>query len=225
MEILKNTILKLVYRQGSNVERKYIVFNSGEPVYTSDTERLYIGNGSLSGGKVASNLFLGSNTDITSFTNAEIGDLAFNNDEKNLYRLKYSSFSDLSSWENVGGVYTSTDNKIVITNNEISLDNNTVISELSSNWFDGSIKVRYDSSLSSFSTENVTNSTRLSAGHYRFTYSPIIETQIPIVQTINNLDTLLYPRTINNTLSSCDVVILSSNQITVDKDFILKIDY
>lgn len=218
MEILKNTILKLIYRQGSNVDRKFIRFNSGEPAYTNDTERLYIGNGILSGGNPVSNFFLGTTTDITTFTNAEIGDTAFDNDKGKLYALDKTTASNLSSWENIGGVYTSGDSRVIINgSNQISLSGVAGTSR---------ITARYNSALSSFTlSENITTSTRLSAGHYNFIYPPISEIQVPMVQTVNDLDIWVYPRTINNTLSSCDVVILSSNQVTVDKDFVLKIDY
>lgn len=218
MEILKNTILKLIYRQGSNVDRKFVRFNSGEPAYTNDTERLYIGNGILSGGNPASNFFLGTATDVTTFTNAEIGDTAFDNDNKKLYALESTTATNLSSWENIGGVYTSNDSRVIINgSNQISLSGVEGPSR---------IMVRYDNALSSFTlSENVTTSTRLSAGHYNFIYSPISEIQVPMVQTVNDLDIWVYPRTINNTVSSCDVVLLSSNLSTVDKDFVLKIDY
>ena len=354
MEILKNTILKLIYRQGTDTQRQHIVFDLGEPIYTTDSERLYIGNGILSGGNIASNLFLGYSTDVTTFSNAEVGDVAFDINSNKLYGLSATPSNDIENWANVGGVYHASDNKISIdSSNLISINeeflayatlssnwenthtqvnslstnwnnsynqvtslssnwnnsynqvkslssnwNNSYnqVTSLSSNWqntysqvnslstnwnnsynqvtslssdwqntyaqmsgvvltntitlssgvvgYEGispitnfnplekSVNIRlkrimakYDSELSSFSTENITTSTRLSAGHYNFTYSPIDSLQIPLVQTINNMDILLYPRVISNTLSSCDVVVLSSNLSTVDKDFVLKIDY
>ena len=298
MEILKNTILKLIYRQGTDTQRQHIVFDLGEPIYTTDSERLYIGNGILSGGNIASNLFLGYSTDVTTFSNAEVGDVAFDINSNKLYGLSATPSNDIENWANVGGVYHASDNKISIdSSNLISINEeflayatlssnwentHTQVNSLSTNWnnsynqvtslssdwqntyaqmsgvvltntitlssgvvgYEGispitnfnplekSVNIRlkrimakYDSELSSFSTENITTSTRLSAGHYNFTYSPIDSLQIPLVQTINNMDILLYPRVISNTLSSCDVVVLSSNLSTVDKDFVLKIDY
>jgi hypothetical protein len=50
IEIFNNTLLKILFRQGTDNERQNIIFNSGEPAFTTDTNRLYIGNGVLSGG-------------------------------------------------------------------------------------------------------------------------------------------------------------------------------
>ena len=86
--ITNDTLLKLLARQGTNAERLEVLLNSGEFAYTTDTERLFIGNGATNGGKLVGNVFKGSNPDITIFTPAEIGDQAYNNDARVLYRLK-----------------------------------------------------------------------------------------------------------------------------------------
>jgi hypothetical protein len=124
MEIFQNTIFKLVFRQGSDLDRKSIVLGSGEPGYSVDTQRLYIGNGSLSGGNIVGNIFQGSDNPPTTFTNSVVGDLTYYNDLNKLYRLKYSSnISNLSSWELVGGVYSSNDPHINVSNdNKLSLN-------------------------------------------------------------------------------------------------------
>lgn len=49
------------FRRGTDAERATIVFNQGEPVWTTDTKILYIGDGSTLGGNVVSNsLFVGN---------------------------------------------------------------------------------------------------------------------------------------------------------------------
>jgi hypothetical protein len=45
-------IIKLKIRRGSEVERRQIVLEQAELGYTTDTRRLFIGNGSSLGGEV-----------------------------------------------------------------------------------------------------------------------------------------------------------------------------
>ena len=123
MEIFQNTIWKLVFRQGSDNDRRYIIPSLGEPVFTTDTYRLYVGNGFLSGGVVAGNVFQGStNASPITYTSSVIGDLAYDTDKDTLYRLKYTTANQLSSWEPIGGIYSSNDSYIKIENNKISLN-------------------------------------------------------------------------------------------------------
>lgn len=281
MEILNNTILKVIYRQGSNDDRKHVVFSSGEPAYTNDTERLYIGNSVLSGGNPASILYAGTTSDVTTLSTSEINDLSFDSVTNKLYRKETSTYN-LSSWENIGGIYTTIDahlsvdgfnrfslnplsaNKIsddavsdmiVINSGRIALSSNIPYERVSTktitlssgllgynqdglveggfNPLSGDVVIRnnrvmakYDSVGVSFTLEdNTTLASRLSAGHYRIEFMPTSNNYIPIVQTLNNLDIYLHPRVISPTISSCNVVILSSNSVPVDQDFVFKIDY
>lgn len=124
MEIFQNTLIKLVVRQGSDSDRKRVLLTSGEPAYTTDTRRFFVGNGVLSGGDLVGNLYQGDFTggDPSTIEPAEIGDFAYDTDSRRLYRLKYLNTGFLSSWSQVGGVYISGDNNIQISNdNEITL--------------------------------------------------------------------------------------------------------
>ena len=47
------TIVKLKVRRGSDTQRKEIVLDQGEIGYTLDSKRLFVGDGSTYGGKVA----------------------------------------------------------------------------------------------------------------------------------------------------------------------------
>jgi hypothetical protein len=109
IEITDNTLLKLIVRQGSDTERKNIVLDSGEIGFTTDTERLFIGNGIDNGGVLIGNLFIGSGPDLTFFAPGEIGDLAYNNDINLLFRIKENDGSNLSDWESIGGSGISSD--------------------------------------------------------------------------------------------------------------------
>lgn len=130
MEIFQNTLIKLVVRQGSDSDRKKVLLTSGEPAYTTDTRRFFVGNGVLSGGDVVGNLYKGDFTggNPSTVEPAEIGDLAYDTDSRRLYRLKYINTGVLSSWSQVGGVYISGDNYV-----QISADNKITLTALSSN--------------------------------------------------------------------------------------------
>jgi hypothetical protein len=114
IEILENTLLKLLVRSGSDSDRKTVILDSAELGYTTDTKRLYIGDGSTAGGILVGNVFKGSSTDVTTLGNSTIGDLAFDTDNKVLYQLKYSAYNNLSSWEQIGGVYSAADSTIKV---------------------------------------------------------------------------------------------------------------
>lgn len=125
MEILQNTILKLIVRQGPDSDRQVIVLDSGELGYSTDLERLYIGNGFLSGGNVVGNIHVGAAPTITDATlyPSVIGDTAFATDSNKLYALKEGTGSLISDWREIGGVYSSSNLQITISgDNTISLN-------------------------------------------------------------------------------------------------------
>ena len=50
---------KIILRTGVERQRENVVYSSGEPMYVSDYERLFVGDGVTYGGNVISNKFLG----------------------------------------------------------------------------------------------------------------------------------------------------------------------
>ena len=92
-------IVKLKIRRGSEAERRQIVLEQAELGYTTDTRRLFIGNGSLSGGEV-----VGSKVHLPNIRNlvsdAYQGDLVYENNF--LYQLTGTDYSKLTSWGFVG---------------------------------------------------------------------------------------------------------------------------
>ena len=123
MEILQNSIVKLIVRQGSDIDRRNIILDSGEPGYSTDTKRLYIGNGVLSGGDVTGNLFRGSAPAITdaSLRPAERGDLGYATDTKKLYQLKTGTGEYITDWELIGGVYSAENGISLTSDNRLSI--------------------------------------------------------------------------------------------------------
>ena len=107
IEILENTLLKLLVRRGSDVDRKGVVLAQGELGYTADTERLFVGDGMTYGGNVVGNLVYRTgniNTLVTSVT----GDLAFDTSTSKLYQWANAG------WQSIGGKYTAGDSTISI---------------------------------------------------------------------------------------------------------------
>lgn len=131
VEIFQNTLLKLIVRNGPNSDRLSVVLSLGELGYTTDTKRLYIGDSVTSGGRLAGNVFAGSATNITTLAPAVIGDLAFDSDNYNLYRLQTNDGSLIGDWELIGGRYISGNSSIVI-----SSDNKITVGLLSGSNFD-----------------------------------------------------------------------------------------
>lgn len=122
MEIFNNTLIKLIIRQGTDLDRKRIVFSSGEPAFTTDTYRLYMGNGTLSGGVPVSNIALGSTTDLTALEPGIIGDIAYNSDSNSLYWITENDGSTLSDWSKIAGVYSGSGSVTIDSSNVISLN-------------------------------------------------------------------------------------------------------
>jgi hypothetical protein len=107
IEIFENTLLKLLVRRGANVDRQNIILSEGELGYTTDTKRLYVGDGQTLGGNlVGGSKFLGSNPLVTTFTNAITGDIAFDSDNNVLYTFLGGDPTDTTRWSPIGGVYS-----------------------------------------------------------------------------------------------------------------------
>ena len=119
IEILQNTLLKLIVRQGSDSDRQNILLDSGELGFTTDGDRLFVGDGSTNGGTVAGNKYLGEGSPIT-FGFAQTGDLVFNNSNNTLYKFNGGLYNNILNWKPVAGIY-SAGNSI-----EIDASTNTV---------------------------------------------------------------------------------------------------
>lgn len=139
MEILENSLIRLISRQGSDSDRKNVLLASGEFGYSTDLKKLYIGDGFTYGGNVVGNKFLGARADITTLSPAVIGDLAFDTDKNKLYELAINDGHLLTDWKLIGGVYKSFDDKLSISDSNIikmnllsaySLSNDLILSPM-----------------------------------------------------------------------------------------------
>lgn len=96
-------IVKFKVRRGSDSQRKQVILEQGELGYTTDTRRLFVGNGSVSGGELVGNKVHDiQNTSNTRnlITNAYQNDIVYENNF--LYQLTGTDYSNLTSWGFIG---------------------------------------------------------------------------------------------------------------------------
>lgn len=107
-----DNITKILVRRGTDGQRKYtnttgVTFDLGEPAFTVDTKRLYIGDGRTSGGipigsknlGAISFLFDGNKitneaADLFSLSGLEVGDIIYETSTRSLYSLSSFSFTE-----------------------------------------------------------------------------------------------------------------------------------
>ncbi len=95
-------IVKLKLRRGTDSQRESVVLEQGELGYTTDSKRVFVGDGFLSGGNVlgAKNhppMYIGTRTDLAE---AVTGDMVY--EDNLLYQLSGTDATQLSAWTFVG---------------------------------------------------------------------------------------------------------------------------
>ena len=95
-------IVKLKIRRGTDSQRQAVTLEQGELGYTTDTKRVFVGDGATPGGNIIGNIAhppitVGSRTLLS---NATIGDLVYDNNF--LYQLTAADSSSTSSWSYIG---------------------------------------------------------------------------------------------------------------------------
>ena len=95
-------IVKLKLRRGTDAQRQSVVLEQGELGYTTDSKRVFVGDGFLSGGNSlgAKNhppMYVGTRSDLTE---AVTGDMVY--EDNLLYQLSGTDAAMLSAWTFVG---------------------------------------------------------------------------------------------------------------------------
>lgn len=125
IEIFQNTLLKLIVRQGEDSDRKLVLLDTGELGYATDTDRLFIGDGSTNGGNAVGNKYLGDGVPTgATGTYAQIGDLVFDPTAKTLYKFKGGTVTNIANWLPIGVIYD--------TGNSLAFDSSSNTISLSS---------------------------------------------------------------------------------------------
>jgi hypothetical protein len=101
-------ITRILVRRGNDSERKTIALWAGEPAYTIDTKRLYVGDNSQMGGNAVGmrNLgfttFIGNNTYVNPLSGPEVGDVVFDMNSNLLWTLTGTLFQYKDNWRSFG---------------------------------------------------------------------------------------------------------------------------
>ena len=98
IEILENTLIKLLVRRGTDYDRTNITLDTGELGYTTDTERLYIGNATTPGGVIIGNKYKGKSATVTSLAPVVTGDYVFDTNASELKICIEGNGSNDSDW-------------------------------------------------------------------------------------------------------------------------------
>lgn len=89
-------------RRGTNAEREQYVYNAGEIIYTTDSKRLYVGDGSTYGGVVVGNKTWITNN-FVSLGSINKYDLVYRTDLSNFYILTGDNKNSLDNYLQVSG--------------------------------------------------------------------------------------------------------------------------
>lgn len=142
--------MALQLRRGSDAERVAITFAEGEIVYTTDTKKLYVGDGTTQGGMLVTGLVEGSNYRIN--VEGNDGTLIVNtfNNEINAYNIFANSFNG-----NLQGDVYSTDSTKVLDSVFKTLDISTIKS-----FANGSVAFVNDSPATTTEIKLISNTNR-----------------------------------------------------------------
>lgn len=121
---MPDPITRIIFRRGTEQERGGLILNQGEPGFTIDTKRLFVGDGITVGGIPIGTKFLGFFSFGVEFTNIpgnvypQINDLAFDRTTNILYALTgntdgTASPSRKDNWSPVG-VNIQADNQTIV---------------------------------------------------------------------------------------------------------------
>ena len=78
-------IAKIKVRRGLDSERQQVILDNGELGFTTDTQRLFVGDGTTLGGIAVSSRYIGSFANVNDVTNAQQGDIAIINNVTYLF--------------------------------------------------------------------------------------------------------------------------------------------
>lgn len=122
IEITDNTIVRSLIRKGDDTSRLRITLLSGELGYTTDTKRLFVGDGVTPGGVISGNKYLGSASEgggVASL-NVQPGDLVVNNG--NLYARNVDGSGNPVQFDGDDAGFTKIGNTANIDGNGLKID-------------------------------------------------------------------------------------------------------
>lgn len=169
-------VIKLKIRRGTDADRKLIKLDEGELGYTTDTYRVFVGDGVLPGGRVVGNkVFTPVNNTYNSLStiNAQVGDIVPLSGVN--YQLINTDYTQLSNWSlfsprlNTTYLKYSNDQTGILTLVPGSIDSSvlstTTLSSTTINFNSNKINVNYDTSIFGATTKLTILSGGLSSIH------------------------------------------------------------
>jgi hypothetical protein len=169
-------VIKLKIRRGTDADRKLIKLDQGELGFTTDTQRVFVGNGVDSGGVVVGNKVYApvNNTyNHLSTINAQVGDIQPLSGVS--YQLIGTDYTQLSNWSlfspqlNTTYLKYSNDQTGVLTLTPASIDSSvlstTTLSSTTINFNSNKINVNYDTSIFGATTQLTINTGGINANH------------------------------------------------------------
>ena len=169
-------VIKLKVRRGSDAERRQIKLDQGELGFTTDTQRLFVGNGVDTGGIVVGNKVYApvNNTyNHLSTINAQVGDIQPLSGVS--YQLIGTDYTQLSNWSlfsprlNTTYLKYSNDQTGVLTLTPASIDSSvlstTTLSSTTINFNSNKINVNYDTSIFGATTQLTILTGGINANH------------------------------------------------------------
>ena len=86
--INENTPFRFIMRKGTNLERLNCILAEGELAYTTDTKRLFVGDGTTMGGNPINNIVLYSGSlDSIPTSGLVKGDIVYNNNSISVFNV------------------------------------------------------------------------------------------------------------------------------------------
>lgn len=93
------SIIKLKVRRGKDSDRKQVILDQGEVGFTTDSHRLFVGDGIVYGGISVSTAFYVAQN-IANVSYAQVGDLVFSTSDTTLYALTGKNTSGQPDYSN-----------------------------------------------------------------------------------------------------------------------------
>ena len=114
IEILENTLLKLLVRRGTNYDRQQITLETGELGMTTDTVRLFVGDGTTKGGVIVGNKWAGRAANLTTLAPVLTGDYGYDSDNHEIKVCVTGTGAAASDWVTVSNLISAGDTTISI---------------------------------------------------------------------------------------------------------------
>lgn len=129
---MPDPITRIIFRRGTELEREGLLLTSGEPGFTIDSKRLYIGDGQTVGGISVGTKFLGFYGFGTLASNIPttlaplVNDLVYDTTTNILYALTGANYILRSSWAPIGINIQADNNTITKTIDTLSVRTNSL---------------------------------------------------------------------------------------------------